>query len=99
MFQLVYASKANRDFSEGELFEMLAKFREKNVRLGITGLLLFKDGSFMQALEGDENAVLELYDTIWADDRHHDLNVLLTITVGRRQFPDWSMGFKNLVVS
>ena len=96
MFQLVYASTAAKVFSANELFEWLPPYREKNARLGITGLLLYKEGSFMQALEGDEAVVRELYATIRADDRHHHVLTLVTMTVPARQFPDWSMGFKNL---
>jgi hypothetical protein len=96
MFQLVYASTAAKRFTDGELFDMLTAFREKNVRLGVTGLLLYKDGSFMQVLEGEEAIVRDLYDSICADKRHHEVNVLLKITVQQRQFPDWSMGFRQL---
>jgi hypothetical protein len=96
MFQLVYASTAAKAFTDGELFDMLARFREKNVRMGITGLLIYKHGSFMQVLEGDEETVRDLYDIICADRRHHEVNILLKITVQQRQFPDWSMGFKHL---
>jgi hypothetical protein len=96
MFQLVYASTAAKPFTDGELFGMLARFREKNTRAGITGLLVYKDGSFMQVLEGDEETVRDLYDIISRDQRHHELNLLLKITVPQRQFPDWSMGFKQL---
>ncbi len=96
MFQLVYVSTAVKPFSANELFEWLAPFRERNARLGITGLLLYKEGSFMQALEGEEAAVRELFATIRADARHHHILILVTLPVPARQFPDWSMGFKNL---
>ena len=38
--------------------------------MGITGLLLFIDGGFLQMLEGEERAVRELYTRIAADRRH-----------------------------
>ena len=96
MFNLVYASTATYPLTVSESLEWLHHFREKNASLGITGLLLYKHGSFMQALEGDEETVRSLFETIRADKRHHDVNTILTITVSQRQFPDWSMGFKNL---
>ena len=96
MFNLVYASKATKPLTGGELVDWLHHFREKNTRLKITGLLLYKDASFMQALEGEEDAVRDLFDVIRRDNRHHRVNPVLTITVSTRQFPDWSMGFKNL---
>ena len=96
IFQLIYASSAAKLFSPGELFEMLASFREKNLRLKLTGLLLYKQGSFMQAIEGDEDTVRGLYDEIREDPRHHGVSTLAAIGIAERQFPKWSMGFENL---
>lgn len=96
MFNLVYQSTATESPSTNELLTWLPEFREKNARLGVTGLLLYKHGSFMQALEGEEDTVRDLYEIIRADPRHHDVQTVLAITVSQRQFPDWSMGFKNL---
>lgn len=86
MFQLVYASTATKRFSPDELFELLPQYREKNARLRITGLLLYKLGAFMQLLEGNEDTVRSLYDTISEDPLHYNVNTLLTISVKRRQF-------------
>ena len=96
MFQLVYASTAAKLFSSKELFEQLAQYREKNLRLGITGLLLYKQGSFMQVLEGEEKTVRGLFAIIRGDPRHHHILLLMALPVAERQFPNWSMGFKDL---
>ena len=96
MFQLVYASTATKLFSSRGLLEVLPRYREKNLRRGITGLMLYKQGSFMQALEGEEEAVRTLYAAIRADPWHHHVLTLMTLTVPERQFPNWSMGFKDL---
>lgn len=96
MLLLVYVSSAVKPFSTSELAELLAKAREKNTRLGITGMLLYQDGNFMQALEGEEDAVRQLYNTINRDVRHHGTIVLLEEQINKRQFSDWSMGFRNL---
>ena len=96
MFQIVYASTAEKPFSSNELFEQLAQYREKNLRLGITGLLLYKHGSFMQVLEGEEETVRSLFAIIRGDPRHHHVLLLMALPVAERQFPKWSMGFKDL---
>ncbi len=57
MFFLVYVSSAVRPFSRVDLDDLLATSRANNARVGITGMLLYKDGNFMQVLEGDEEAV------------------------------------------
>ena len=96
MFYLVYVSSAVNPFSPAELVELLTKAREKNSRLGITGMLLYKDGNFLQALEGEEAAVRQLYDTISQDSRHHGEIILDEGETAERQFSHWSMGFRNL---
>ena len=59
-------------------------------------MLLYKDGNFMQVLEGDEEAVRGLYARIAADPRHGGEITLQEGFAEGRQFPDWSMGFRDL---
>ena len=54
MISIAYSSSAAVPFSEGDLLELLTRSRENNTAKGITGLLLFKEGKFLQVLEGDE---------------------------------------------
>lgn len=96
MHQLVYVSAATHAFTKSELLELLNKARANNQRLGITGLLLFKDGDFIQLLEGDKSAVKALFDTISADPRHTGTIVLHEGETSHRLFNDWSMGFRDL---
>jgi len=95
LISLMYASSATVHFSEQDLAALLNKARENNLRLGITGLLLYKNGEFMQALEGEENVVDQLYCRIEQDSRHTGA-VLLREIIEKPRFPDWSMGFTNL---
>ena len=60
MFSLVYVSAAVTWFSDRELRGLLAQCRLSNAQTGITGMLLYKDGNFMQTLEGDERTVRAL---------------------------------------
>lgn len=96
MYFLIYASSATQAFSREDLLALLAKSRDNNARLGITGMLLYKDGNFIQALEGEEKAVVALYERIAADPRHTQLLPLLRGRQETRQFPEWSMGFRDL---
>lgn len=91
--QLIYISAANRDFSEQELEELLAKARANNASLGITGMLLFHEGSFIQALEGPKDKVQALYEKIAEDDRHTETVVLYKGDQEEPDFESWSMGF------
>ena len=96
MFFLVYVSSAVAPFTPPELVDLLAKSHENNGKLSISGMLLYKDGNFMQVLEGEEEAVRTLYAKIGRDPRHRGLLTLLQGGLAERQFPDWSMGFRYL---
>ena len=96
IFQLIYRSTATRQLTPNELLELLEQSRIKNARLNITGMLLFHGGCFMQLLEGDETVVRDLYSTIAADARHHWVTLVMTGPNGARDFPDWTMGFRDL---
>jgi hypothetical protein len=95
-FQLCYASTATRDFSRNDLLELLTKARKHNAEQGITGLLLFQDGHFMQVLEGEADKVRELFKVIAHDERHTQIALLFEEFVSQPQYPDWSMGFQAL---
>ena len=96
MFFMVYTSSAVTPFTRSELTDLLEKSRVNNAASDLSGMLLYKDGNFMQVLEGDERVVRTLYDKVARDPRHRGLLVLLQGTLAERQFPDWSMGFRDL---
>ena len=96
IFHLVHVSSATWLLNDGELRQLLVQFRRINGDLGITGLLLYCDGNFIQALEGPEEIVRTAYRRIRNDRRHFDVNTIFTCQNGARDFVDWKMGFKRL---
>ncbi len=94
-YYLVYVSSATVPFSTQDLADLLVVSRNNNSKLDITGILLYKEGNFLQLLEGDENEVKKLYSKIELDVRHGGAIVLTDGFEDERQFPDWSMGFRN----
>ena len=96
VFSLIYLSEGTVDFSQQDLRELLTKARENNSALGVSGMLLFKSGNFLQVLEGDEETVLALFKKISLDTRHARIVPLFQGVSPRRDFPDWSMGFHDL---
>lgn len=97
MYQLIYVSSATALFSKEELISILKKSRENNVRLGVTGLLLYKEGNIMQLLEGDKAVVDRIFAKVSEDGRHFNVITLFSGEVAQREFPDWSMGYHDLV--
>jgi hypothetical protein len=91
--QVIYSSAAVVAFSENDLASLLLRARGNNERLDVTGLLLYHEGSFLQALEGDEEVLSALFSAISGDKRHHHIVKLLAREVDGRYFAGWQMGF------
>jgi hypothetical protein len=99
MISLTYLSTATDAFSIDELEQLLGASREANHARGLTGMLLYAGGHFIQTLEGPESVVDATYEEIARDPRHRDVFVALRETIESRVFPDWSMGFELLTLS
>ena len=95
LYELLYTSVAKWKMSSNELIELLEQSREKNLRLNITGLLVYHNREFIQVLEGEKETVLELYDTITQDERHTCVKTFWESTISERGFSKWAMGFIN----
>lgn len=95
MHTLIYISSAARDFKVGELCAMLTDFRRNNAILGITGILLYQDLTFMQVLEGEADVVRTLFSRIAMDPRHKSVITLMDEEISERAFPEWSMAFPD----
>lgn len=92
-FQLLYISAATHEFTEEELQDLLTLARERNQEQGVSGMLLFHEGSFIQALEGAQEDVERIYRKIGKDKRHSETRVLFRGEIAERDFDGWSMGF------
>lgn len=93
--QLIYLSDlVGKD--EGELAAILESAVRHNTADGITGMLLYAGGNFLQVLEGEKEAVQATYQRICQDPRHHNFMLLLEQDVPERQFGRWSMGCRHL---
>jgi hypothetical protein len=92
----VYTSTATRHLTEDDLAELLRQCLRNNARVGLTGLLLYRDGRFMQVLEGPDDAVRDVFAVIAADDRHSEVRLLLDEGITERAFPDWGMAFRTV---
>jgi hypothetical protein len=96
LVRLMYASRALPAVDQEELLAILRKSKADNPGAGITGLLCYSDGIFLQVLEGGRGAVNKLYNRIVGDPRHTDVELLLYEEIGERRFASWSMGQINL---
>ena len=93
VFQLVYVSAATCAFDTESLDRLLAKARTNNASVGVSGMLVFHEGSFIQVLEGPRPEVQKLFERIECDPRHTETKILFRGEVDKPSFSDWSMGF------
>jgi Sensors of blue-light using FAD len=96
LVRLMYASRAVPAVDQEELVAILKKSKVNNPKAGVTGVLCFSEGIFMQVLEGGRTAVNQLYNRIAADSRHGDVVLLHYDEIAERRFAGWSMGQVNM---
>ena len=95
LVQLIYLSDlAAKD--ESEIAPILKSAVKHNSKNGITGMLLYSGGNFLQVLEGEKAAVDETYARICRDPRHRNTVLLTEEPVTERHFANWQMGYRQL---
>ena len=92
----MYASRAIPAVDQEELQAILQRSKAHNPTVGVTGVLCFSGGIFLQVLEGSRSAVNRLYNRIVVDARHSEVELLLYEEIKERQFAGWSMGQVNM---
>jgi hypothetical protein len=93
--RLIYFSAASAGMSYGALVDIMDHAQSRNIERGITGILCYGSGQFLQALEGERGAVNALYHRIAADRRHLDCQLMSVEEIGVRAFPEWTMKVVN----
>ena len=96
LVRLLYVSKALDAESSAATQAILAVAREHNLSNGITGILCYGGGIYLQAIEGGRNQVNALYGQIVSDKRHKDVVLLNYEEITERRFGGWTMGHVNL---
>ena len=95
LVRLLYASRTV-DPSAETIDAILAQSRQFNPSSGITGILCYGGGIFLQASEGGRMPVSELYGHIQRDSRHKDVVLLHYEEISERRFSGWTMGQVNM---
>ena len=96
LVRLMYASRAVPAVDQEALLTILRQCKTRNPENGITGVLCYSDGIFLQVLEGGRTAVNALYNRIVADARHTQVELMSYAEIGERRFAGWSMGQVNM---
>ena len=97
--QLVYTSRETYPLRAEGLIRLLLSARERNRHADVTGVLLYRDGWFMQLLEGSPADVRGLYARIADDPRHGEVDLLLARACNARLMHGWRMGYADAPTS
>ena len=93
MHVISYVSNSTivKDSVQAEISNIVDVAQKKNFEHGVTGVLFFENEHFFQTIEGPEDDLRKIFDSIERDNRHHELNKLIDEPIAERAFPDWSM--------
>ena len=92
LFNVVYCSRAATDVDAAAVDHIIATSRRNNPRWGITGMLVFGEGIFIQWLEGPRASIARLMELLRSDVRHGQIIMLSEVEESReRLFPQWDM--------
>jgi hypothetical protein len=94
LFYLMYISKKVDHFLEDDLIHILNSSRKNNKKQGITGVLIYNKGHFLQILDGSRESVNTVFhEHILKDKRHENIVTLSQGLMAKRDFVNWDMGF------
>lgn len=96
LFSLTYVSASTNLLNENQLKDLLYVCKDKNRLIDVTGMLLYRNGYFIQVLEGEKDIVETLYAKIKNDPRHMNALVVSREVITNRNFNAWSMGFSDI---
>jgi hypothetical protein len=96
MISITYVSSAVFPFNEKTFLDLVSQCQRNNERLGITGILVYSDGNFMQVIEGADLVIHALYDRIKLDARHRAVTLVAQTLIDAREFQGWSMAYNIL---
>ena len=93
---LVYVSSSVGSISKADLLQILEKSSINNKIFNITGMLIYYDGTFVQALEGEASDIEKIMSKMSTDPRHKNIITIMDEEISEREFGDWEMGFRLL---
>ena len=94
--QLIYVSAQTSKNSAMDLIDIQEVASKNNKLNSVTGLLLYKEETFMQLIEGPSEEVRSLFKKIETDHRHKNIVKIIEEPIAKRSFKNWSMAVREL---
>lgn len=93
LYQFVYISRITSTGMSGSstLNDITEVAIKNNKAKDITGILCYGNGYFFQCVEGSEQTLTNLKNSLLMDDRHKDLQILSFSQIISRRFSGWSL--------
>lgn len=95
LIELTYVSEPAQGMSFLGLMRLLYHSYLRNLRLEITGALIFENNQFGQVIEGPEDVIELLWEKIQQDNRHKNIRLIERKRIGSRSFQKWTMVFQG----
>jgi len=90
--QIIYTSQASEQLNKRNLLDLLHTSRGYNTIDNITGVLMHRDGYFLQIIEGEQDVIEDLFQRLNNDTRHKNIKMILDRSIESRLFSNWAMG-------
>lgn len=94
LYFLIYRSTETRKLSVQEMNKLVRNAQHFNKIKNITGILIYKSGTYVQYIEGKKVDIIMLYEKLLRDERHHSINLLERKSISKRRFSKWAMLLK-----
>jgi len=88
---LLYSSSAAANVDSGDVFAIIEVSARNNPQREVTGFLIYNGRDFLQYVEGPQDSLESLLETLGQDTRHHSVRVLHRASREERLFPNWTM--------
>jgi hypothetical protein len=85
-----------KNFNKRELLDLLHDARAYNTIDNICGVLMHRNGHFLQVFEGESNPIENLLSRLQRDTRHKNLEISHYSFVDSPLFSNWAMGSADL---
>jgi len=98
MHLIIYTSEyvGRAEDIDDVLADIVVRSEINNLEFGITGLLFYQNGRFIQVLEGERDSLEGLMSILEQDDRHENIQRIIDQAIKKRAFEEWSMDSLNL---
>jgi hypothetical protein len=96
MIRITYLSREAAAMTADQVLALINQCHRNNPSKGLTGMLLYGNGTFLQVLEGETAIVDSLIGAIALDPRHTDMKIISRDAIDARHYADWSMGFERV---